>query len=160
MTASELLKLTTAMAEAADADAAFAAVAAAANTFIGHRLFSIMAFDAGAMRVQRLYSSDTAAYPVGGWKEKRDTQWGRHVLEEGRPFVGYNADDIRANFDDHRHIHELGLESILNIPVRLLGTTIGTMNLLHQAEYYDPTDIECGLIIAGQLVGPLCVGAR
>lgn len=158
--ASDMAKLTAAVAEADTADTAFAAVADAADRFIGHRLFTIMAFDADAMQVQRLYSSNVQAYPVGGWKDKRDTQWGRHVLEEGRPFLGHNAEDIRVNFDDHRRIHELGLESALNIPVRIFGTTIGTMNLLHQAEYYDAADIERGWIIAGQLVGPLSVAAH
>jgi GAF domain-containing protein len=114
-----------------------------------------MAFDAHAMRVQRLYSSNPDAYPVGGVKDKRDTQWGRHVLEQGRAFIGENADDIRTNFSEHALILGLGLESVLNVPIRLLGRTIGTMNLLHRASYYSQAHLTRGFFLAGLLAGPL-----
>jgi len=159
-TLSDLSALVSAVAEANGPDALFATVAEAADTFIGHRLFTIMAFDPEAVQVQRLYSSNPQAYPPGGRKDKRDTPWGRHVLEEGRPFIGRNAEDIRSNFDDHATIFGLGLESVLNVPVRLYGRTIGTMNLLHQPGYYETADLKCGGFLASQLVGPLCIGAQ
>lgn len=155
--ASDMSMLAEAIAEADGPNAAFAAVADAADALIGHRLFTIMVFDADAMKVRRLYSSNADAYPVGGWKQKKDTDWGRHVLTEGQPYVGRTADDIRANFDDHALIIGLGLESIINIPVRILGRTIGTMNLLHEAGHYSADHIPSGQILAGSLVGPLCL---
>lgn len=154
-----LWRVVNAVAEAGGPDAAFAAVAEAANTLIGHRLFTVMAFDADAMRVQRLYSSNPRAYPPGGRKDKRDTPWGRLVLEQGRPFIGWGADEIRANFDDHHVILGLGLDAVLNVPVRVCGRTIGTMNLLRQGEHYETADLEWGFFLAGQLVGPLCLAA-
>ena len=153
---SELSDIVRTVAEAGDIESVFSAVADSANALIGHRLFTIMAFDANAMQVQRLYSTKPDAYPVGGVKDKPDTQWGRHVLKQGRPFIGENADDIRANFGDHAVILGLELESVLNVPIRLLGETIGTMNLLHRASYYSQTHLTCGFFLAGQLVGPLC----
>ena len=155
LTVADLSELMTTVADAASSEAVFSAVAGAAETFIGHRLFTIMAFDAKAMQVQRRYSSNPEAYPPGGTKAKRDTQWGRHVLEQGRPFIGRNADDIRTNFDDHEVIFGLGLGSVLNVPIRIWGRTIGTMNLLHQTEFYSTVDLERGFIFAGLLVGPL-----
>ena len=152
---SDLSRVVTAVADATTSDAVFAAVAKAADRLIGHRLFTIMAFDADAVQVQRVYSNNPEAYPPGGRKDKRDTPWGRHVLEEGRPFIGVDAGDIRANFDDHEVILGLGLESILNVPVRLYGRTIGTMNLLHEQGFYDTTDLDCGDFLAGQLAAPL-----
>jgi len=145
------------IAEANHRDEIFAAVADLADRHIGHKLFTVMTFDAETMRVRRLYSSDSASYPPGGAKAKRDTDWGRHVLEQGRPFIGRHADDIRASFDDYEVIFELGLGSVLNVPVRVRGQTIGTMNLLNVAEFYDDSDLDWGYILAGQLVGPLCV---
>ncbi len=159
-TLSDLSALVNSVAKSNGPDAIFAVVAEAADTLIGHRLFTVMAFDAEAVQVQRLYSSNPQAYPPGGCKDKRDTAWGRHVLEEGRPFIGRNAEDIRSNFDDHATILGLGMESVLNVPVCLYGRTIGTMNLLHQSGYYDTADLECGCFLAGQLVGPLCIGAE
>lgn len=153
---SDLSGIVKTVAEGNDVESAYSAVGEAAKAFIGHRLFTIMAFDAEAMRVQRLYSTNPNAYPVGRAKSKRDTEWSRRVLTRGRPFIGVNAGDIRANFDDHERILALGLESVLNVPIRLLGNTIGTMNLLHRASFYSEAHLECGYVLAGQLVGPLC----
>ena len=150
-----LATLAQTIAEAANNDAIFAAVSETANDLIGHRLFTIMAFDAAATQVQRVYSSNPDAYPTGGRKDKRETVWGRQVLEDGRPFIGRTADDIRAHFDDHMVILGLGLESVLNVPVRLRGQTIGTMNLLHAANHYDTADLDLAFPLAGQLVAPL-----
>ncbi len=143
------------VAHAADQETAIAAIEAATKKFIGHRLFTVMAFDGAAMRVQRLYSSDPEAYPTGGSKEKRDTAWGRHVLEDGKPFIGRDAEAIRANFDDHELIIGLGLESILNMPVKSGGRVVGTMNLLHRAGYYDPGDIDRAAALADLLSAAL-----
>lgn len=156
LTVSELSRLVKTVAEAENFDTVFSAVAETADTLIGHQLFTVMAFDADSMEVERLYSSNPEAYPPGGRKLKRDTAWGRQVLEQGRPYIGRNAEDIRSNFTDHELILVLGLESVLNVPMRVLGRTIGTMNLLHRADYYDVADLECGYFLAGQLVGPLC----
>ena len=143
------------LAEAEDDSTAFVAIAEAAANHIGHELFTIMAFHADAVQVERLYSSRPDAYPTGRRKEKRDTAWGRLVLEQGQPYIGRTVEDIRAHFDDHQLILGLGLESVLNVPVRVNGRTIGTMNLLHQAAYYDEGDLICGRLLAGLLAGPL-----
>jgi hypothetical protein len=97
---------------------------------MGHRLCTAMRFDAAAMTVRRIYSSDAAAYPVGGAKPKRDTDWGRHVLLQARVFVGEGEAAIRAHFDDHALIARLGLRSIVNVPVVLRGECRGTINFL------------------------------
>ncbi len=153
----DLANLVHAMAEANGPDQTLAVVADAANRYIGYKLITIMAFDAETMRVQRLYSSNPATYPLGGGKGKRDTEWSRHVLIEGRPYIGRTEEDIRANFDDHEVIFGLGLKSVLNIPVRIYGRTIGTMNMLHEAAFYDTPDLEWGLFLAAQLIGPLSI---
>jgi len=156
----DLTNLAHTIAEAEGPDQIFAAVADIAHRHVGYKLFTIMAFDAGTMRVQRLFSSDPDAYPLGEGKGKRDTRWGHHVLIEGRPFIGRTEEDIRANFDDHQIIFQLGLKSILNIPVRIYGRTIGTINFLHDVRVYDATDVKWGLFLATQLIGPLAMDKR
>ena len=89
-----------------------------------------MRFDAAAMAVRRIYSSDPAAYPVGGAKPKRDTEWGRQVLLQARVFVGEGEAAIRAHFADHALIAALGLRSIVNVPVVLRGECRGTVNFV------------------------------
>lgn len=117
------------------------------RTLIGHSLFTIMLFDADAMEVQRCYTSDPENYPTGGRKKKRDTDWGRHVLLEGHVFIGANETDIRRNFDDYDVILELGLCAVLNIPIKRLGQTIGTMNLLDTTAHYGVNDVAIGSVI-------------
>lgn len=70
---------------AKNASAAFRAMPAAANAAIGHCLFTVIRFDADAMGGQRLYSSHPRMYPPDGRRAKRDTTWGRLVLERGIP---------------------------------------------------------------------------
>jgi GAF domain-containing protein len=153
----DLARIARTIAEAQASEAIFASVADAAGRNIGYKLFTVMAFDAASMQVRRLYSSDPDAYSPGGAKAKRDTPWGRHVLEQGQAFIGYTAEDIRANFDDHQTIAALGLESVLNVPVRLCGRTLGTMNLLHDAGFYTASHLDCAWFLATQLIGALCV---
>ncbi len=134
----------------------FNAVETVANDRIGHKLFTLMAFNAEMMQVQRLYSSDPVAYPPGGAKEKRDTPWGRQVLESGEHFIGKDRDDISAYFNDASVMFDLGLHSILNVPIRLNGQTLGTMNLCHDSPgYYQESHLPWGLMLTGVLSATL-----
>lgn len=143
------------VASAPDAGVAFRYAEEVARELIGHRLFTVMQFNPETMEVRRCYTSNPEEYPTGGRKEKRDTAWGRHVLEQGRFFIGSDADDIRANFDDHEVIARLGLESVLNVPIRFLGRTIGTMNLLDVAGYYRDDHVLIAEVIAAPLASVL-----
>jgi hypothetical protein len=58
------------------------------------------------------------------------------VIHGGRPYVGRTREEIAANFTDHELIHSLGCDSILNMPVRWRGQTIGTLNLCHLGGFY------------------------
>ncbi|WNJ99366.1 GAF domain-containing protein [Thalassospiraceae bacterium LMO-JJ14] len=144
-----------AVAEAPDADTAFRLAERAAADLIGHRLFTVMALHRESMEVERCYSSNPDKYPTGGRKKKRFTAWGDQVLTQGRPFIGYNADDIRANFNDYAVIIDLGLESVLNMPIRADGKTLGTMNLLDEAGFYREDHVACAHKIADELASAL-----
>ena len=119
---------------------------------IGHRLFTIMRFDADRSEVERVHTSMPAVYPVGGRKAKRDTAWSDHTLRDMKVFRASGADAIRAAFDDHATILSLGLASVLNIPLVLAGRCVGTMNLLHEADWYTPQDEPTGLLLGAFLL--------
>ena len=129
-TARELDRLGAALAAPGQPLAALGTLDAIARPRLGHALCTAMRFDAAAMTVQRLYSSDPVAYPPGGSKPKRDTAWGQQVLVEGQPFLGEGEAAIRGAFDDHPLILSLGLRSVLNLPIRLGGRCLGTLNFL------------------------------
>jgi hypothetical protein len=130
-----------AQAEPAQPAPLFAALDAAMGHAIGHRLFTILVIHPGAQESQRYYSNMPREYPVGGRKPINKTHWFRSVLDEGRPYIGRTYEDIADVFFDHELIRSLGCESVLNVPVRWNGGSIGTLNLLHHANWYTEADI-------------------
>jgi len=138
----------------------YAMVEALAGRLIGHRLFTIMVLDEAAGEVERVHSSRPDHYPVGGRKPKQGTPWGAIVLDRGEPYIGRTADDVRWAFSDHPLILSLGLESVLNVPVSFDGRRLGTLNLLHEAGWYDTSDVAAGRLLAGLLVPDLLAHRR
>ncbi len=121
--------------------ALFRALDAALAAAIGHILFTILVHHPAARESERFYTNRPLEYPIGGRKPVTDAPWMRRVIGHGEPFIGRTAEDIRAVFFDHALIGSLGCESVLNMPVRWRGRTLGTLNLLHRANYYDESDL-------------------
>jgi len=126
----------------------FAALETAMGAVIGHTLFTILRYHADRRESERVWTSQPAAYPVAGRKALTPTAWARQVFEERRPYIGRTAADIRAVFPDHELIASLGCASVLNLPVVWDGRVLGTINLLHEAEWYDEDDATLGLVFA------------
>jgi hypothetical protein len=122
---------------------------------IGHRLFTVMHFDSIRSEVQRIYTNLPAAYPVGGRKQKKETAWADQVLGDMKVFRGSGAADIQSAFEDHETILGLGLGSFLNIPIVFKGRCVGTMNLLHQTDWYRHEDERVGLLLGAFLIPAL-----
>ena len=59
---------------------------------------------------------------------------------------------MRAAFSDHALLAQLGISSILNIPIRARGRVLGTMNLSHEAGHFTSRMIGPGQVLAGLLV--------
>ncbi|MFJ3465530.1 GAF domain-containing protein [Achromobacter spanius] len=112
-----------------DGTAMLAAIDSLAYASLQHMLFTVNRFDEDAVRVDRVYSSNPEAYPLGGSKEKRGTKFGQHVLLNKQVFIGEGQQAIRDMFDDHEVIRSLGVSSIVNAPVVLSGRCLGTVNV-------------------------------
>ena len=125
----------------AQPDATFRAVDTALAAAPGHILFTILIHHPGLRESERFYSNIPDAYPVGGRKPVTDSAWMATVVHGGRPYIGRSRDDIRDVFYDYELIWSLGCESVLNVPVRWRGQTLGTLNLLHRAGHYTEADI-------------------
>ena len=118
--------------------ALFEAINQAATRRVGAGLVTAMGHDEAAATVERLYSSNAAAYPVGGRKLKRDSDWSKHVLVEHRVLVSAGDDAIREFYADHDQIFGLGLHSCVNVPLVSEGRCIGTLNVLRaRADWSD-----------------------
>ena len=154
LTPPQLARLTAAARDAAPL-ALLRAADAVARDATGRGLCTAMRFDAATMTVQRIYTSAPDAYPLGGAKPKRDTDWGRQVLLEKRVFVGQGDAAIRANFDDHAVILALGLHSVVNVPVVARGECLGTLNVLWAEATVPPDHVALaellGLLVAADL---------
>ena len=107
----------------------------------GHVLFTVLVHHPQARQSERFYSNRPADYPVGGRKPVTDLPWMKRVIGEGLPYVGRTREDIREVFFDYELIWSLGCESVLNYPVRWRGQTMGTLNLLHRAGFYDEAQV-------------------
>jgi hypothetical protein len=121
---------------------------------LGHRIFSVLAFDAKQRRMVRLYSNHPELIPIGGIKSVTESEWTRTVLIEGRLFINSTEEDIRRVFPDHERIFSLRCASALNIPVRWEGVVLGSINLLDRREFYDDVDPNVAWTFA-QLVVPV-----
>ena len=104
-------------------------------------LVTAMRHDAAQSTVERLYSSNPAAYQVGGRKLKRDTGWSRKVLAEHRVLLSAGDDGIRDSFEDHATIFALGLHSCVNVPLVSEGACIGTLNVLRARPEWSADEI-------------------
>ncbi len=121
---------------------------------LGCRLFTVMRYLRASDEVERVYSSDARAYPPGGRKSKRDTDWSRQVLESAEPYFANDEAGIRAAFDDAEKIIALGLGAVINVPVQHAGLVIGTLNFLREAGGFTPAHRA-----KAQALAPLAVAA-
>jgi len=143
------------MAEAEQPEPSFRALDRAMGRVIGHKLFTILLHHPRARESERRYTNQPAAYPVGGRKAVTASAWTERLFAERRPYIRKTADDIREVFFDHEIILSLGCASVLNVPVVWDGRTLGTINLLHEAGWYDEADVSIAQCFAALAVPTL-----
>lgn len=137
--------------------AGFASLEQACSQVIGHKLFTILLFHGDTGESERFHTSHPEAYPVGGRKALNPTFWSEHVLRQQKAYIGRSYDDVREVFFDHALIRSLGCESVLNVPVVLDRRTLGTINLLHEASWYEEAHIEVASVLAAFAVPGLAM---
>jgi GAF domain-containing protein len=121
----------------------------------GHKLFTVLAYDASSGLLGRVYSTQQRINPVGGRKRVTKSAWTKQVLEDGLVFRGATREDIQAVFSDYEVLWSIGCESVLNIPIRKQGVVIGSLNLLDSAGHYNEARIELAYVFAQLAVTPL-----
>jgi hypothetical protein len=143
-----LCAVATAQAKEDQPGALFAALDHALKSAIGHKLFTILAYDGETGEAARIYSNLPGPYPTGGRKRLAPGPWTEAVLDRGEAYIGRTDADLRAVFPDHELIASLGCASVLNMPVRWRGRTLGSLNLLHEAHWYGEEDVAVSLPFA------------
>ncbi|MDW3685670.1 GAF domain-containing protein [Cupriavidus sp. CV2] len=153
-----LASLCDTLARAAEPTVAFDAIGSATAALLGPGLLTINAYQRASSEVVRLWSSDTAAYPVGGRKRKADTPWTRRVLHQGEVFVGEGDAALEAVFDDISTIRGLALSAVVNVPVCERGRCVGTFNFLAARSAWTPGEVAV-LRLFAQMVVPAVMAA-
>jgi hypothetical protein len=118
---------------------------------LDNELFTAMRFHAVTMEVERLHSTLPDSYPASGRKPKRDTEWGKKVLIDREINLGFGAADIRWAFSDHETILGLGLNAVLNVPIVLNGSVLGTINYLRGDPAFSSREVEIAEQVAAAL---------
>jgi GAF domain-containing protein len=134
-----------------DPQAVFLVFDTVVQRVLGHKLLTVMRHVAATAEVERIYSSNPRAYPVGGRKHKQGTPWGEKVLDRGEVFIARNRDELRAAFADHELIFSLGIGSIMNVSIMRHGQCLGIVNLSHDAGRYGEADVGPAKVLAGLL---------
>jgi hypothetical protein len=142
-------------AHADDPKAIYRALEQIAAECIGWRLFTVLRYVEAAQAVERLYSSNEKAYPVGGRKPLSKIAASHGAMQKGEVFLAATKEEVRQTFFDHELIFSLGVSAILNVPVRYADRRLGTINMCGEEGMYGPAEIARGKILAGLLIPPL-----
>ena len=117
----------------------FAALDRLCQNVVGHGLFSCSRFDLdarGGGTAARIYSSDEENYPTSGVKDIVPNRWTGIVVDRHETFVANSVEEFSDVFPDHAFIASLGLGSVVNLPVLVRGTFLGTVNILAEAGFF------------------------
>ena len=151
----DLMRLTAFAAEAPRPLAILEGIGVVAQRVIGAKGFTMFRYVPATAEVERIHSSDFAAYPVGGRKRIADYPTNQSVLARGEVYIAHGPDDIRGTYKDYEKIFGLGVTSIMNVPVRFGGANIGAMNLFGEAGRFDAGKAADARMLAGLMVAPL-----
>ena len=102
----------------------------------------------GTFQLQRAWSSNPVAYPVGGGKRKQPTPWTEQLLARGEIFIGEGEGALAAAFDDADRIAALGMRAIVNVPLLVDGACRATFNVLGPRPSWSPREIATVRLLA------------
>jgi hypothetical protein len=113
----------------------YAFIEAALGELVGFKLLTILKLEGRSLH--RMYSSDLRSYPVRGVKDIAGDTWLQAMLDVGQPVVSGDPILVRQRFRDHDAIFSLGCGAVMNIPIRSATGTLGSVNLLHEAGWFN-----------------------
>jgi hypothetical protein len=151
----DVAALTQRTADGADVREIYREVERIAAETVGWRLFTVLRYLEAEGAVERLYSSDEKAYPVGGRKPLDKITVSHGAMEKGEVFLAATREEVRAAFFDHELIFSLGISAILNVPIRYASRRLGTLNLCGEEGMYGPAEIASAKMLAGLMVPAL-----
>ena len=137
------IELAAALATAEDQPrVSFEALRGLAETEVGARMFTVLAFDFVRQVMVRRYSTHPDVYPVDVSDPITDTVWERTLIGERKPLVLNDPQAMATLLPNVPELAALGCEAMLNLPIVVAGQSIGALNLLSASGHYTPSRIE------------------
>ena len=131
-----------AIAEDGTAAELFQALDRMAQDAVGATIFTCSTFNPATRQARRVYTNQPQVYPLSGMKDIDPGPWTETVLQGGRTFVANTIEGVAEVFPDHELIAGLGCGSAVNLPVKLGGLILGTVNLLHAPHHFTPERVD------------------
>jgi hypothetical protein len=151
-----MTKMVAAQATALALDDVLSELAETFQQHVGYRLFTLSVFEnAPDFVARRIWTSHPAEYPVEGTKGKPCGEWAEQILGRQKAFLCRDEADVRRVLPDYEALFRLGCGSVLNLPVRLYGSVMGTVNVLHEAHWFTPERIEKATTLLALAYTPL-----
>lgn len=119
-------------------DDAWQALRLLAETLVGAKLFTVSVVDWANERAGRVFTSHPEVYPVSGTKPIHYDDWFEIVHRQRQTYVANTLATMSDHFSDRDVIASLGCGSVVNLPIEVAGEMVGTVNLLHEEEFYTP----------------------
>ncbi|WP_201863040.1 GAF domain-containing protein [Microvirga soli] len=136
-------------------DQPIATIQAAGEAFakaVGYRLYTVTRMLSDGLEVERVYSTNTDVYPVGGRKPVLPNAYTQRVRGDMQPFLAKTPAEFAPLFPDHKTITDLGLGCVMNLPIVFGGTMLGTVNLLDREGVYEERHVKKAMLIARQIL--------
>lgn len=131
--------------------AVFEAAGRAFSKLVGFGLYTVTWIVPGGKEVERLHSTNTAVYPVGGRKPVTQDDYDTLVNQGKQPFLARTPAEF-ASFPDQAVIVGLGLGAVMNLPVIYAGAVLGTVNLLDREGAYEENHLAPAMVLAQQIL--------
>ena len=138
----ELAAFNDALAIATKPEEPFEALWRLTDAMIGAKLFTLMEANMKTERSGRIFTSHPEEYPVSGSKPITYNSWFDVVHKQRRAFVANNLVDIDKVFPDAVLISQLGCASVINLPIVLNDTLVGTVNILNGENHHTEERVE------------------
>lgn len=155
LTTEDIAAVCTVSAAATDPMQVYAKVDALVRETVGYKLLTVLRFVEETQEVERLYSSDMKAYPVGGRKQLKTINKDHSLAASGEIFLAANEEEVKRTFPDYELIFSLGAGAVLNAPIRHAGRRLGTLNCCGRADSYGPKQIAAAKVLANLLTPAL-----
>ena len=127
-----------ALSEMKSGDDGWQALRVLAETLVGAKLFTVSVVDWANEHAGRVFTSHPEAYPVSGTKPIRYDDWFEIVHKQRQTYVANTLATMSDHFFDRDIIASLGCGSVVNLPIEVAGEMVGTVNLLHEENFYTP----------------------